>query len=286
MVQKSGQPVDMVKIPLFTGSYTSQVVSRISSINSRDPPMTWGPHCHAPCFCWVAPRSIKFLLVQLISEPISPLFSCVLFNFWLFVIMSCNFSEALYRFVFFYVYWTCSSCAFRISGSSSTYLSGTFPSHYEPLGSPWGSVPHKPGRLRPHRGRRRPQRDTQVFSVYPKASQATKGHWPAPANHQTSPVNLLLWCWELDLRVNHYKASHAHLHFEVLDLGHCKQHTLPMDLWMLPKRCWNHWLFHWQPFHLRPFHQRPSLATVPLQTWFLSLLAHQLCTVSTEDSWD
>ena len=27
-------PVDMVNIPLFTGSYTSQVVSRISSINS------------------------------------------------------------------------------------------------------------------------------------------------------------------------------------------------------------------------------------------------------------
>ncbi len=27
-------PVDMVNIPLFTGFYTSQVVSRISSINS------------------------------------------------------------------------------------------------------------------------------------------------------------------------------------------------------------------------------------------------------------
>ncbi len=84
----------------------------------RDPRMAWGPRCHAPCFCWVAPRSIKFLLVQLISEPISPL-----------LIVFCS-TSGLQNFLLFhigsiYIYWTCYSFAFRTSGSRSTYPSGT-----------------------------------------------------------------------------------------------------------------------------------------------------------------
>ena len=36
IVQKSGKPVDMANLILFTGFYTSQVVSRISSINNMN----------------------------------------------------------------------------------------------------------------------------------------------------------------------------------------------------------------------------------------------------------